>query len=555
MHVFALHHITKIYGLTTVVNNISLMLQPQDRIGLVGANGVGKSTLIKIAAGEIQPDAGEVELAQDMKLGWLPQTLHVEDHFTLHDLIENALYEFRTLERQMRAYEQQMATASGETLDAVMTAYGDLLETFERRGGYALDARLQIIFAGMNISHLNHERAFATFSGGEKQRVGLALLLLSAPDVLLLDEPTNHLDHATLAWLENYLQDFRGAALIVSHDRQFLNHAVNVIVEIDEHTRQAKRYQGNYDVYATARANERRQWERDYERQQEEIHALQHEIKVGARRNNNYRAHTDNDKFVIHIKRQTHDATVSKRIRLAEEKLARLQENALPEPPDPLRFRPELDPKALKSTPLILSQIHKAYDDRVILNRVSLTVDAQSRILFVGPNGAGKSTLLKIITGDMKPDAGEVMLHPLVKIGYLAQEAIGFDPDLTLFEAYRNGLPEADQALKATLIKSGLFRFTDFEIKVRHLSSGQIRKLQIARLIAGQANLLILDEPTNDVSFDVLEGLETAIREFQGAVIASSHDRRFMQNFGGEVYEVADGEVRHSLQTIGITSV
>ncbi|MCC6613272.1 MAG: ABC-F family ATP-binding cassette domain-containing protein [Anaerolineae bacterium] len=551
-----IQQIHKSYGLKTVLHNVSLILNAGERIGLVGANGVGKSTLLKIAAGELAPDEGTVMLARGRTLGYLAQVMPFRAQDTLDDLIAAALDDFHALEADMRQLEAQMETAADDDLPALLDAYGEVTDAYTRRGGYTIDTRLDELLTRLGVAHIDRDQAFGALSGGEKARVGLALLLVRAPDVLLLDEPTNHLDHETLDWLETYLADYPGAALIVSHDRQFLDRAVNAIVEIDEHTRTARRFNGNYSTYAAAKAMERVTWERDYEQQQEEIKTLRYEIKVGARQNSNYRAHADNDKFVRNIKIATHQSTVSKRIRDAEQRLARIEADPIPQPPDPLRFRPAFDPARLKGQHLLIaSNLSKTYGERCLLDDVSLTIEADSRILLTGPNGSGKTTLLRLLLGLEAPDAGTVWTHAAVKIGYLAQEAGRFDPERSLFEVYRDGLPGDDQAWKSELIQSGLFRYDDFATAVGVLSSGQRRKLQIARLIAERANLLVLDEPTNDVSFDVLEGLEAAIRAFPGPVIASSHDRRFMADFGraaGEarsIYALGDGRLRYVTAT------
>ncbi|MCL4249701.1 MAG: ATP-binding cassette domain-containing protein [Anaerolineae bacterium] len=533
-----IRHIHKSYGLKTVLHDVSLILNAGERIGLVGANGVGKSTLLKIVAGEVIPDDGTVGLARGAALGYLPQVIPFRADNSLADLIAAALDDFRALEAEMRRLETQMTAADSDDLQDVLDAYGEVSEAYTRRGGYTIDTRLDELLTRLGVAHIARDQTFGALSGGEKARVGLALLLVRAPDVLLLDEPTNHLDHATLDWLETYLAAYPGAALIVSHDRQFLDRTANAIIEIDEHTRSTRRFNGNYTTYANTKALERVTWERDYERQQDEIKALRYEIKVGARQNSNYRAHADNDKFVRNIKIATHQATVSKRIRDAEQRLARIEADPIPQPPDPLRFRPLFDPARLKGQHLLIaSNLSKTYGDRCLLSDVSLTVEADSRILLTGPNGSGKTTLLRLMLGEEDPDAGTVWTHAAVKIGYLAQEAGRFNLAHSLFEVYRDGLPGDDQTWKSELIQSGLFRYDDFATAVGALSSGQRRKLQIARLIAERANLLVLDEPTNDVSFDVLEGLEAAIRAFPGPVIASSHDRRFMAEFGREAGE------------------
>lgn len=535
--------ISKSYGYHNVLNEVSLILNAGERVGLVGANGVGKSTLLKIISGHVESDNGSVTFSPGIQLGYLAQVINGHDTDTVSAMLTDALRHLTLLEDRMRALETAMTQPESD-LDAVMTEYGEASEAFERYGGYEVEARVETILDGLGIAHIPREQHFGTLSGGEKARLGLALLLLGSSDVLLLDEPTNHLDSASLNWLEEYLSAYRGAMLIVSHDRQFLNRTVNAIVEIDEHTRKAKRYSGNYDVYHAAKIRERVKWEADYVAQQEEIEALTLAVKETARQNRNYRTHTDKDKFVRNGKIATHAATVARNIRSAEEKLARILEDPLPQPPAPLRFDPAFDPATLKGRlPLIASGLTKFYGERAVLCDVSLAVEARARIALVGPNGAGKSTLLKILLGMEKADAGSVQINPAVRVGYLAQDSGMFDPALTLLEAFKTGLDLPDQALITILIRSGLFHYEDVNKRVGELSSGQGRKLQIARLIATGANLLVLDEPTNDVSFDVLEALEDALHHFPGPVIAASHDRRFLQNFNGEVLEIVDGKL------------
>lgn len=536
--------ISKTYDSRTVIQQATLLLNAGKRVGLVGANGVGKSTLLKIIIGEVTPDGGAVMVQPGMKVGYLAQTITGFDGKTLDALIAQAMAALVQLEARLRALEQQMTDASGDSLDAIMAEYGDLTDQFERYGGYEMDSRVDTILDGLQIGHIPRERRFETLSGGEKARFGLAMLLLQAPDVLLLDEPTNHLDAQSLTWLEGYLQAYRGAILVVSHDRHFLNCVVNVIVEIDEHTRQTRRYVGDYDAYHRAKTREREQWQKDYADQQEEIKRLRHEIKVTARRNDNYRSYIafSGDKFLRNFKKAGHDQSVSKRVRSAEEKLRRIEADPIPKPPEDLQFSPDFDPQMLRAkTPLYVSGLNKAYGDNVILREVAFSLALNSRVVIVGPNGAGKSTLVKILVGDEPADDGAVVFHPAARIGYLDQEQRLLDPDLTLFEAYREGLDDPDQTLKAILLRSGLFRYDELDKRVGEMSAGQQRKLQIARMIAQKANLLILDEPTNYVSFDVLEAFEAALRHFPGPVLAVSHDRRFIETFDGDIWHLVDG--------------
>ena len=540
----SLHHITKIYDHRPILDRADLSVAAGERVGLVGANGAGKSTLLRILAGDLAADGGNRQVGPGVQLGYLPQEPPEPAGSTLGDVIAEAQGWLLALERRMRELEAAMTVLIGSELEAALAEYGQASDSFERSGGYALDSRESRILAGLRLSHLPRERLARTLSGGERARLGLAVLLLQAPDVLLLDEPTNHLDQASLTWLEAWLTAYSGGAVIVSHDREFLNHTATAIVEIDEFSRRTRRYRGDYDAYAAAHEAEREQWAADWERQQDEIRALRLEMAETARRNT-FKASTDNDKFVRYKKQQTHQATVSKKVRVAAEKLSRIEESPIPKPPKPLRFTAEFDPEAMGGRlPLVVSGLRKAYGSRVVLNGISLAVGARSRIVLAGPNGSGKSTLLRLLAGHEVADSGERHIHPAAIIGYLDQDGSALDPARTLFEAYREGLAGTDQVWKSTLLESGLFRYEDMDLPVRALSSGQRRKLQIARLIAGQANILLLDEPTNFVSFDVLESLEAALRLFPGPVVAASHDRRFIRQFGGDIWYLHEGELR-----------
>lgn len=262
--------IAKYFGAELILRDISFVLNPNERIGLVGANGIGKSTLLKIIVGELQADHGTVTLAPGIDVGYLPQAITGYADRTIDSLLLEMQGQVAQLAEQMRELEVRMATATGDDLTALLTQYGEASERFEQLGGYDMDHRIDEVLAGLGIAHLPRERVIGTLSGGEKERVGLAALLLRGPDLLLLDEPTNHLDFKTLDWLEGYLRQHKGALLAVSHDRQFLNNTISAILEIDEYTRTLKTFTGNYDNYLIARAGERAQWMADYEAQQEE---------------------------------------------------------------------------------------------------------------------------------------------------------------------------------------------------------------------------------------------------------------------------------------------
>jgi macrolide transport system ATP-binding/permease protein len=536
--------IGRTFGAVTVLDGIDLVVNRDDRLGIVGSNGAGKSTLLRIIAGADVADAGFVTVAPSVTVGYLPQATPDFAGATLGDLIRASVGDLRVLEERLHAVEAAMATATGDALTTLLDEYGTLASDFADRDGYTLDHRIAAVLAGLGLTGMPHDRIVATLSGGESARVGLAALLLRDPDLLLLDEPTNHLDFATMTWLEDYLANYRGGVVIVSHDRQFLNRAVNAIGEIDDHTHALKRYSGNYDAYAVAKRAERAQWEADYARQQEELRELNHRIREGARQVAHNRRPKDGDKFIYNFKGENVQSAVARNVRQAEEQLARIEADPIPKPPKVMRFTARFGAEALRSdTVMQVAGLSKRYGDRVVLREISFTLGATGRMLLVAPNGAGKTTLLRLLLGQDAPDAGTVRLVASAAVGYLPQEPELPDPTRTVLQAYGRGLVGLDEHFIAGLIGYGFFRLEDMTKQVRQLSLGQQRKLELARLIAARPNVLILDEPTNYLSLDVVEAFEAAIATFPGPVLAVSHDRWFIDRFMGEVWALEEGEL------------
>jgi macrolide transport system ATP-binding/permease protein len=536
-------HLSKSYGAIIVLDDISFVINPNDRVGIVGPNGVGKTTLLSILVGQESIDSGSFSFAPSTEVGYLPQTTPEFYGRTIQDLILESVGNLRQLEERMRQLEAAMGTAGGDELAALMEEY-DLVSTrFQDRGGYELDYKIDTILEGLRISYLPRDREMQTLSGGEKARVGLATLLLLSPDLLLLDEPTNHLDFASLEWLESYLSSYKGAILLVSHDRQFLNRAVNQIFEIDEHSHHLKKYEGNYDAYVLAKAAERAKWEEDYERQQEEVKELRTRIRETARNVAHNRPPSDGDKMAYNFFGARVQNTISRGVRAAEELLRRIEEDPIPKPPKQMQVSSYFNVEPLQSQVVInASHLTKCWDETCVLNDISFTIPSDARILLFGPNGAGKTTLLRIIIGLEKPGNGEVSIVDSALIGYLPQDP-QMDLDKTVIETYRYGQVGYEGEFVGRLIGYGLFRLEDMHKKVGQLSIGQRRKLEIARLMAEGPNVLLLDEPTNYISLDVLGAFESAILNFPGPVIAVSHDRWFIQRFGGKIWELEEGSI------------
>jgi len=533
----------KSYGIHTILDTISFSINAKERIGIVGPNGVGKSTLMRLLVGEEEADTGTITFGPGVDFGYLAQTMPDFYGHSIDDLILASVGDLKRLEERMRSLEGMMATASAELLPPLLAEYTVVTAKYQDRGGYDIDYKIDAVLAGLHVTHLPRTQQMDTLSGGEKARIGLATLLLRSPDILLLDEPTNHLDFASIEWLENYITSYTGAVLMASHDRQFLNRAVNRIFELNEHDHHLKEYIGNYDAYTQTKAEERKKWLADYERQQEEIKELRKRVKTTGRQiGHSYRAPRDNDKFARHFFEQNVQSAVSSNIRAAQVQLERIEADPIPKPPELLQVTSHFRTDPIQSQIVLrITHLTKCFGSRCILEDVNLTVPPQARIMLIGPNGSGKTTLLRLITEQEKPDTGDIHLAPSTRIGYLAQEPEALDLNKTVIETYRYGQIGYEGDFIARLLGYGLFRIEDMHKKVGQLSVGQRRKLEIARLMAEEPNILLLDEPTNYISLDVLEAFEIALTNFSGPVIAISHDRWFIQHFGGKVWEIQAG--------------
>ncbi len=545
MHL-SVSRISKSYNPVTILHEVSFVVSDSEQVGLVGANGSGKSTLLRILAGELDADSGQVSLPDGFTVGYLPQDPPAPEGATIDDLIFSAAGGLKEIEARLRELELEMADAGPEQFETLSVEYGDLLERFERAGGYDIEHRIDQVRDGLAITRLSRQQLFATLSGGEQSRVLLASLLLSSPDVLLLDEPTNHLDFASIAWLERYLAAHQGMLIVVSHDRRFLNQTVNRIIAIDEHSHTARDYPGDYDAFAATRERERALWEERFATQQDEIKELRRSIKqLQAGVDRKAPPARDPDKHIVEAGKAQADRTAGKGIRSLEERLRRIEADPVPKPPGMMRLHALLDGDDLQSDEVIrLDDVTVTFDGQTILDAVSATIRRGERVVLVGANGAGKSTLLNVIAGRLQPDSGTVHVAPAARIGYLDQHAAGIDPKQSVFDAYRNGLTGLEHELISDLFRFGLFNVDDLQTPVGQLSSGQRRKLQIARLVADNANLLLLDEPTNHLSLDVLEDFERALSLCSGVMLVASHDRYFIERFGGVLWELAGGRLQ-----------
>ncbi|MFJ2598850.1 ribosomal protection-like ABC-F family protein [Streptomyces erythrochromogenes] len=537
--------VTKSYGTRTVLDQVSFTVRPGEKAAVIGENGSGKSTLLRLLAAAEPPDTGEITVSFPGGTGHLAQTLDLDPGHTVQDAVDLALADLRDMERRLRAAEEGLADASPAELDA----YGELLTTYEERGGYQADARVDAAVHGLGLAGTTRDRTLGSLSGGEQSRLALACVLAAAPELLLLDEPANHLDVAAVHWLEEHLRAHRGTVVAVTHDRGFLERIATTVLEVDRGARTVHRYGDGWPGYRAAKAAARRRAEQEYADWLAELTRTEDLLGAAAHR----LATTCKDPrqgFGKH--RRSHESKLGGQVRAVRERLAHLRRNPVPAPPELLRFtaappagggadqgaavrRGDQDAAPLAELDGV------AVGDRLRLDGL-LTIGPGERLLVTGENGAGKTTLLRVLAGDLEPDAGAVR-RP-ARIGYLAQDLPARSTRLPLLAAFAAGRPGPPEEYARPLLALGLFREEDLHVPVAVLSAGQQRRLQIANLVTRPADLLVLDEPTNHIALDLVEDLEAALAAYPGAVVAVSHDRGFRRRFPGERLELRAGR-RH----------
>lgn len=531
----------KSYGTTTVLAGVNFIINDKEHVGLIGPNGSGKSTLLRAITREEQPDSGSIILSPRGAVpGYLPQTLHSLGDLSVGEAAASAQAELVDAERAMQRAADSL-TSSTDTEQA-LSAYTDALARFEALGGYEREHRAASVLQGLGLGDVDPSTPTANLSGGQKTRLGLALLLIQEPDLLLLDEPTNHLDVEALEWLEGFVQSYPGAVLVVSHDRVFLDHTVERILYLDPDTRTIKSYPGNYSDFAAARDQEHEQHLESWRRQEEYVERVErniHRLKDEALTIE--RSTTPRQPGVRrHARRK---AAVAKS---RERKLERyLQSDERVEKPRPgwwlkLDFGPP--PQGGRAV-IRLEDVDFAYPGSPpLLKGISFDVQYGERIALVGPNGAGKTTLLRLIDGTLEPAHGTVRIGANVRLGRLAQEQETLNPDWTLLQAALEERPMSETDARSFL---HFFLFSGDEVfrKVSECSLGERSRLQLALLVLRGCNLLLLDEPLNHLDIDGREHFQQALEAFEGTVIVVAHDRAFLQAYPERVIEVREGGV------------
>ncbi|MFB9512301.1 ribosomal protection-like ABC-F family protein [Streptomyces purpureus] len=529
----SLRSVTVSRGDRLLLDDVSLTVRPGERVGVVGENGAGKSTLLHLLAGRERPDEGEVITVAERGAGILTQTPDLPPHHTVDDAIDAALAELRSMEARLRECE----AALGEADESSLAAYGDLLTAFELRGGYEADARIDKALHALGLAHIDRRRTLGSLSGGEQARLGIACLIAAAPEVMLLDEPTNHLDERALDWLEDALLSHPGTVVAVSHDRVFLERVATAVLEVDADRRTVVRYGGGYAGYLEERSAARRRWEQAYEEWCKETARLEEYARGAAHGVAAGRAIKDNNKMAYDRAGGRVQASVSGRVRNAQERLRRLRAEPVDQPPQPLAFAARPVSGSTQGPLVTLTDVRVG--DRLAVDE--FTVDAGQRLLIHGGNGAGKSTLLRTVTGLLEPDAGQVVRRG--RIGFLAQEIPVHRPEQRVLAAFGKGLALTEDEQAALLLSYGLFRPADLGVPVGSLSAGQRRRLALARLLARPADLLLLDEPANHLALGLVEELEEALEQWAGALVVVSHDRQLRRRFTGRIRRMDSGRL------------
>ena len=520
MSILTANGLSKWFGPNELFSAISVAIPQHARIGLVGINGIGKTTLLRILAGEEESSSGEVRLAKGTQIGYLPQRPVLNSQRTVWQECISAFDDLITLQDQLHQLESRMGK-SGETEQELLETYGRLQARFDHRGGYTYETRVRQALAGLGFSPADYGRTLEHASGGQRTRVFLARLLLSDPDLLLLDEPTNHLDIEAIEWLESYLREWEGAVLIVSHDRYFLDQAAS---EIWEMTPALESYRGNYSAYIAQREERYRRRMEDYEAQQ----ALVEKEGDYIRRNI---AGQNSNQAKGRLKR-----------------LERLLETARVTPPiQPRALRFRLTP-ALRSGDLVLrtSTLGVGYQDekRVLFRVPDLTLRRGECAAIIGPNGAGKTTFLKTILGQIPPLEGETTLGAALQVGYFAQAHEGLRNERSLMQEIEAAAPHLRQSEIRDYLAKFLFSGEDVFHPVGTLSGGERGRLALAILSLSSANLLLLDEPTNHLDLPSQEVLQAILAAYAGTVLLVSHDRYLIDGLATQIWEVLPGEGR-----------
>lgn len=516
MIVLSCNNICKSYGVNTVLANMSFNIQEGDKVGLVGVNGAGKSTLFKILVGELSHDSGDLYIARDKTIGYLPQNMSLDSSNTIMEEMLTVYGDLVKMEKRLRELEVMIASDENmedpELHNRLMKEYSDLLDEFNERNGYGYNSFIKGVLIGLGFSPDDFDKRIHVLSGGQKSRLALGKLLLTNPDILLLDEPTNHLDLEAIEWLEDFLKTYKGCLFIISHDRFFLDVVTNKTYELSNF--RIEEYDGNYSYYMHEREVRRENLMKQYVLQQKEI-ARQEAI-------------------IERFKSYNREKSI-KQAESREKALDRIERIERPDN-DPEAARISFETK-VKSGNDVLSVIgaSKSFGSKSLFNDISFKIKRGERVALIGPNGTGKTTLFRIILGLVKQDSGDVIIGRNVNPGYYDQEQSDLDESKTVIDEVWDSYPELTQTQVRTMLGSFLFTGEEVFKSISLLSGGEKSRVALLKLMLSKANFLLLDEPTNHLDIISKEALERALLNYDGTILTISHDRYFLNRVANRI--------------------
>lgn len=517
--ILSCQNISKAFVENQVLKNVSFHIEDHEKAAIVGINGAGKTTLLRIIVGEMTPDDGQVVLAKDKTLGYLAQNSTVDTSHTIYEELLSVKADLLRLEEKIRECENNMKHADGDALEDLMKQYTSLTHAFETGGGYLYRSELVGVLKGLGFTEDEFSKPVATLSGGQKTRVALGRLLLQNPDLIILDEPTNHLDMNSIAWLETYLLNYKGAVLIVSHDRYFLDRIAGKVIEIDQS--KATTFMGNYSDYAVKKEQLRVAAWNAYMNQQREI---KHQEEV-----------------IEKLKSFNRE----KSIKRAESREKMLDKIEVIEKPSEVRtdMKLTLTPRILSGNDVLtVEHLSKSFDSHKLFADVNFEIKRGEHVAIIGDNGSGKTTLLKILNGLVPADQGTFRLGSNVEIGYYDQEHHVLHSEKTLFEEISDDYPYLNNTQIRNVLAAFLFTGEDVFKRISDLSGGERGRVSLAKLVLSNANFLILDEPTNHLDIMSTEILEDALNGYEGTILYVSHDRYFINRTAHRILDLTEGQ-------------
>lgn len=517
--ILSCQNISKAFVENQVLKNVSFHIEDHEKAAIVGINGAGKTTLLRIIVGEMTPDDGQVVLAKDKTLGYLAQNSTVDTSHTIYEELLSIKADLLRLEEKIRECENNMKHADGDALEDLMKQYTSLTHAFETGGGYLYRSELVGVLKGLGFTEDEFSKPVATLSGGQKTRVALGRLLLQNPDLIILDEPTNHLDMNSIAWLETYLLNYKGAVLIVSHDRYFLDRIAGKVIEIDQS--KATTFMGNYSDYAIKKEQLRVAAWNAYMNQQREI---KHQEEV-----------------IEKLKSFNRE----KSIKRAESREKMLDKIEVIEKPSEVRtdMKLTLTPRILSGNDVLtVEHLSKSFDSHKLFTDVNFEIKRGEHVAIIGDNGSGKTTLLKILNGLVPADQGTFRLGSNVEIGYYDQEHHVLHSEKTLFEEISDDYPYLNNTQIRNVLAAFLFTGEDVFKRISDLSGGERGRVSLAKLVLSNANFLILDEPTNHLDIMSKEILEDALNGYEGTILYVSHDRYFINRTAHRILDLTEGQ-------------